>query len=133
MESAARIADVEVKTLLEERRIKIESDEDNDPNKLLKFKNRTYIIDKTAEYMEVSTLPDGATSEMVSACFQRIREKGLDLSEAELISIVNHVPVNEAEILTLIPSIERYQDGLEDLKHIIQQCFGCSETSERDE
>ncbi len=118
-----RISDVEVKALFEDRKFNVQSEHVNTKNNLT-FKNRNYIVEKTAEYIKNSTLPDNATSEMVTACFERIREKGFELTESELISIVNHVPVTEAEILTLIPTIEqRYPHGLEDIQEIIAQSF----------
>lgn len=121
-----RLADIEVKALLQEREAKVGGAGKNDPNRSLstRLRNRDYIMKETFEYMKNSTLPDNATGEMVTTCFAMLKEKGFELTEAELISIVNHVPMHDAEILTVIPTFEqRYPEGMEDLKDIIAESF----------
>ena len=55
-----RISDVEVKALFEDRKFNVQSEHVNTKNNLT-FKNRNYIVEKTAEYIKNSTLPDNAT------------------------------------------------------------------------
>lgn len=65
------------------------------------LQDREHIEKSTVKYLNSSAVKD-TTSETVIRCLNAIKRLELGLTEAEMIQIANHVPVNEVEIHLLI-------------------------------
>ena len=123
--SAEILTDLEVKELLEQR-----AAGKNGKGGPFALKNRRVIGDSTLEHLKersvggCSTLPAGATSEMVAKCFARFQEEGIALEEKEMVQLVNHVPTLESEIYMLVPQVsDRFPDKEEIMLEILAECF----------
>lgn len=88
------------------------------------FTNRDMMEERTVKYLKKSSM-GSSSSEMINACFQRFKERGWDLAEAELLQIANHIPVNEPEIYMIIEQCDaRFSDEeVTEMLHIITECF----------
>ena len=103
-ESPSLISNLEVMQLLQERKDARSQSETNNIN--TKFQNRDWVEKSVLDYVKTSPVGGSDVKEDMSKLVEILRT-GYDLTNAETLQILNHLPTSLVEVHLLLEDIEK--------------------------